>query len=70
MRWRLLLPAVVSVERGPDPPEPSGQAGGEVEELTADDLGGGPRDYGTRGSPTFVTEVRELSLERETEHVA
>lgn len=67
--WTLELPAVVTVERGPDPPEPEGEAEGGVEELGAEDLGGTPRDYGTRGSPTFVKEVREMSLEREAERV-
>lgn len=67
--WTLSLPAVVSVERGPEPPEPGETGDGEIEELTAEDLGGTPRDYGTRGSPTFVKEVRELSLEREAERV-
>lgn len=67
--WSLPLPAVVSVERGPDPPEPDEGRNVEVDEVTAEDLGGTPKDYGTRGSPTFVKEVRELSLEREVEKV-
>lgn len=67
--WTLDLPAVVTVERGPDPPEPQGEAEGDVEELGAEDLGGTARDYGTRGSPTFVKEVREVSLDREGERV-
>ncbi len=67
--WTVDLPALVSVERGPDPPEAEGDATGEVEEISAEDLGGTARDYGTRGSPTFVKEVREMSLEREVERV-
>jgi electron transfer flavoprotein alpha subunit len=67
--WTLDLPAVVSVERGPDPPEAEGEPDGEIEEVSAEDLGGTPRDYGTRGSPTFVQEVRTMSLEREVERV-
>jgi electron transfer flavoprotein alpha subunit len=57
----LVLPAVVSIQRGPAPPEPDPAApGGPVTERTAEDLGGGPRDFGTRGSPTFVKDVRVL----------
>jgi electron transfer flavoprotein alpha subunit len=67
--WTVALPAVVSVERGPDPPEAEGEAAGDVDELDAEALGGTPRDYGTRGSPTFVQEVREMSLEREAERL-
>jgi electron transfer flavoprotein alpha subunit len=67
--WTSTTPVAVSVERGPEPPRPDEAREVEVEELTADDLGGTPRDYGTRGSPTFVQEVRELSLERQAERV-
>lgn len=67
--WTCPLPAVVSVERGPDPPEPGGSQTAEVEQIEAEELGGGPRDYGTRGSPTFVKEVRTLSHERAGEQV-
>lgn len=55
---RLTLPAVVSVHRGPDPPEPDDRRRVQIAERTADDLGGGPRDFGTRGSPTFVHDLR------------
>lgn len=67
--WTIGPPAVVSVERGPAPPDPEDDGEAEIEELTAEDLGGTPRDYGTRGSPTFVKEVRAASLEREAERV-
>jgi electron transfer flavoprotein alpha subunit len=67
--WTTPLPVVVSVERGPDPPEREGEGEAEIEELSAEDLGGTPREYGTRGSPTFVQQVRTLSLEREVEKV-
>jgi electron transfer flavoprotein alpha subunit len=63
-RWTASLPAAVSVERGPAPPEPGARADVTIEEVSAEDLGGGPRDYGTRGSPTFVKAVRELPAER------
>lgn len=63
--WTLDLPAVVSVARGPEPPERDGGRDGEIGELDAEALGGTPRDYGTRGSPTFVKEVRECAPERD-----
>lgn len=58
---RVVLPAVVSVLRGPTPPEPDASRSGEIRELSADDLDGGARDFGTRGSPTFVKDVREIT---------
>ena len=67
--WTSSTPVAVTIERGPDPPEPAEDADPEVEEVEAEKLGGTPREYGTRGSPTFVQEVRELSLERETERL-
>lgn len=67
--WTVELPAAISVESGPDAPDPKDGRDGDVEVLTAEDLGGTPREYGTRGSPTFVKEVRELSLERRCERV-
>jgi len=60
---------VVTVERGPAPPDPGSGRGSAVEEITAEELGGTPRDYGTRGSPTFVKEVRQLPLDRQSEQV-
>lgn len=65
--WTLELPAVLSVERGPGPPNAEAQDDHEVQEIDAEALGGSPREYGTRGSPTFVKEVRELALERRSE---
>lgn len=60
---RLPLPAVVSILRGPAPP--AARAGSTpptaIQERSAEDLGGGPRDFGTRGSPTFVRDVRVLA---------
>ena len=67
--WVVELPAAVGVERGPEPPDPDAGREIRVDELSAEDLGGTPRDYGTRGSPTFVKEVRDLPSERETEEV-
>jgi electron transfer flavoprotein alpha subunit len=59
-RLRLSLPAVVSVQRGPAPPAPDPARTGEIREISAEDLGGEPRDFGTRGSPTFVKDLRVL----------
>jgi electron transfer flavoprotein alpha subunit len=67
--WRSNTPVAVSIERGPEPPETDETREFTVDELEAETLGGTPRDYGTRGSPTFVKEVRESSLARETERV-
>lgn len=55
---QLTLPAVVSVHRGPAPPAPGPDRAVPIIERTADELGGGPRTFGTRGSPTFVKDVR------------
>jgi electron transfer flavoprotein alpha subunit len=63
---RVALPAVVSVHRGPAPPQADPARTGEVREVTAEDLDGGPRDFGTRGSPTFVKDVRVLPEPAET----
>jgi electron transfer flavoprotein alpha subunit len=57
------LPAVVTVADGPSPEADVAAALGvpgndAIKEVTAEDLGGTPRDYGTRGSPTFVKAVR------------
>jgi electron transfer flavoprotein alpha subunit len=68
-RWRAPLPLAVTVERGPDPPSPDPERTPYVEEREGDALGGGPRDYGTRGSKTYVTEVNAVSIEREIERL-
>jgi electron transfer flavoprotein alpha subunit len=68
-RWTLGLPAIVSVERGPAPPAPEQHREAPIEQVTTEGLGGTPRDYGTRGSPTFVKEVRAVSLQRAVERV-
>lgn len=68
-RWRAPLPLAVTVERGPDAPEPDADRVAEVQEREAEALGGGPRDYGTRGSKTYVTEVNAVSIEREVERL-
>jgi electron transfer flavoprotein alpha subunit len=67
--WNLPVPAAVSVETGPEAPDAERHRASEIEELGMDHLGGTPRDYGTRGSPTFVKEVRALSLERAGERL-
>jgi len=67
--WRTALPVAVTVDRGPDPAEPDSGRAVEVEERSAEELGGGPREYGTRGSKTYVTEVNAVSLTREVERV-
>ena len=58
-RWSVPLPAVVTVERGPEPagvvgPEPADDA---VTELDAEALGGDSAGYGIRGSATYVQKV-------------
>ncbi|SFB53609.1 electron transfer flavoprotein beta subunit [Amycolatopsis marina] len=62
--WTVALPAVVSVGRGAEPPWVTEADPSAVETLTAEELGGGPRDFGTRGSPTFVAEIRHQARER------
>lgn len=57
--WQVPLPAAVTVARGPSAePGRSHVDGFDVTEVGAEDLGGAPTFYGTRGSPTFVREVR------------
>jgi electron transfer flavoprotein alpha subunit len=68
--WAIELPALVSVGRGAEPPWLGDADLARIETVTAEDLGGGPRDFGTRGSPTFVVEIRPGRGERITEHVA
>lgn len=68
--WTVTLPAVVSVGRGAEPPCVTEADPSAVETLTAEDLGGGPRDFGTRGSPTFVAEIRHEARERSAEYVS
>ncbi|MFJ9787330.1 electron transfer flavoprotein [Amycolatopsis sp. NPDC101161] len=67
--WTVALPAVVSVGRGAEPPFVTAADPSAVETLTAEELGGGPRDFGTRGSPTFVAEIRHDARERKAEYV-
>ncbi|WP_368679848.1 FAD-binding protein (plasmid) [Rhodococcus opacus] len=69
--WAIELPGLVSVGRGIEPPWVVDAAdAAAIETVTADDLGGGPRDFGTRGSPTFVVEIRPGRSMRSTEHGA
>ncbi|OUS86552.1 FAD-binding protein [Rhodococcus sp. NCIMB 12038] len=69
--WSIELPALVSVGRGMEPPwVVDAVDAAAIETVTADDLGGGPRDFGTRGSPTFVVEIRPGHSMRSTEHDA
>ncbi|MFE6610963.1 electron transfer flavoprotein [Amycolatopsis sp. NPDC057786] len=67
--WTVALPAVVSVGRGAEPPSTAEADPSAVEMLTAEELGGGPRDFGTRGSPTFVAEIRHDARERSSKYV-
>lgn len=67
---RLPLPAAVTVARGPVPPETAEQRAADITEVTAEDLGGEPTGYGTRGSPTFVKEVRAHGTEPRGEPIA
>lgn len=63
--WSVALPAVMSVRRGSLGPAVLGQ--GEpaaIQTVTVDDLSGSPRDFGTRGSPTFVAEIRSANAPR------
>lgn len=68
--WRMPLPAAVTVARGPRPPDPAPGRTADIAEVTADDLEGKPVAYGTRGSPTFVKEVRVRSAEPRREAIA
>src|SRR5690625_630852 len=72
--WQVSLPAVVTVSRGPQPPEAATETAArrsdattdsddKIVEMGAEELGGEPTAYGTRGSPTFVREVRVRSEE-------
>jgi electron transfer flavoprotein alpha subunit len=67
--WTVALPAVVAVGRGTEPPWVTEADPSAVETLTAEELGGGPRDFGTRGSPTFVAEIRHEARQRAAEYV-
>lgn len=60
--WEVAAPVAVTVLRGPEPPDPTAGLEARIEEITAEDLGGRPAEYGTRGSPTFVTEVRDREV--------
>ncbi|GAB2968354.1 electron transfer flavoprotein [Amycolatopsis acidiphila] len=68
--WTVAMPAVISIGRGTEPPWVTEADPSAVETLTAEDLGGGPRDFGTRGSPTFVAEIRHEARKRSTEYVS
>lgn len=56
--WSASTPVVLTIRRGPAPPETQTDRTADITELSAEDLGGTPTEYGTRGSPTFVKEVR------------
>lgn len=64
--WAVALPALVAVRGGRQGPsaQPEEVPSGTIEELDAEALGGGPRDYGTRGSPTFVRDLRPIARDR------
>lgn len=68
--WQVPLPAAVTVARGPVPMPVRSGADLPLDEVTADDLGGAPTSYGTRGSPTFVREVRLSEAQPRRERVA
>lgn len=57
--WRAPVPVLLTIARGPHPPEIPSRSSANVAEMTAEDLGGKPVEYGTRGSPTFVRQVRD-----------
>ncbi|HEX5496958.1 MAG TPA: electron transfer flavoprotein [Mycobacteriales bacterium] len=72
-RWRVPLPAVVSVERGPQPGEPDlagpVRPAGPVRELDAGCLGGDSAGYGIRGSATYVQRVLDRAVARAGERL-
>lgn len=64
-RWRVPLPAVISVEAAANLPPDAAVADGSsvnvaIESLDVDALGGDEADYGIRGSATYVQQVIEL----------
>ncbi|MDZ7914874.1 MAG: electron transfer flavoprotein [Rhodococcus sp. (in: high G+C Gram-positive bacteria)] len=67
--WELGLPALVSIGRGAVPPAHFTTDLSEIETLTAEDLGGEAKTFGTRGSPTFVLEIRDDAAVRTTVQV-
>lgn len=68
-RWAVDLPAVVSVEDGPEPTLPATAVHGAIEELDADALGGEAARYGIRGSATYVQRVVDLPVDRRGERI-
>lgn len=67
-RWHVPLPAVLSIKRGPIPhltveghPDAA-----DVRSVTVEDLSCDPLDFGTRGSPTFVANIRPSAPARQT----
>lgn len=63
--WATTLPAVMSVRRGPLGPAGLPELGpAAIQTLTADELSDNPREFGTRGSPTFVAEIRPANKPR------
>ncbi|MGH3971333.1 MAG: hypothetical protein ACRDTV_25350, partial [Mycobacterium sp.] len=63
--WAIALPAVMSVRRGPPAPAVLPEPGpAAIQTVTVDELSGNPRDFGTRGSPTFVAEIRPANKPR------
>jgi electron transfer flavoprotein alpha subunit len=68
--WAVQPPTVVSIGRGAEPPCIGDADPAAIETLTAEDLGGGPKDFGTRGSPTFVAEIRPGHGTRVTEQAS
>lgn len=62
--WQAPLPVLLTIARGPQPREPFRQSSADVVELSAEDLSGTPTEYGTRGSPTFVRQVRTREIAR------
>lgn len=51
--WQAPLPVLLTVARGPHTPEMQSRSSANVTEMTAEDLGGKPVAYGTRGSLDF-----------------
>ena len=69
-QWAMTLPALVSVGRGAVPAAHFSTDLCAIETVGAEDLGGEAKLFGTRGSPTFVLEIRDDAPTRDTEEIS
>lgn len=67
--WEVRAPAVITVSAGRAPAVRNGRIAA-IDTVDVDRLGGSAVDYGTRGSPTFVVEVRPPERPRANEWAA